>query len=389
MTGGRLTVGSGRYRLERLLGRGAAADVHLARDAELDRPVAVKLLAPGGGHAFAERFAREARLAAAVAHPNVVRVFDVGEEEGMRWIVMEYVEGESLAERLRRRGRLSAAEAVRLGAQAAEGLGAAHRAGLVHRDVKPHNLLVAPDGTVKVADFGVAHGPKATRLTEPGTLLGTAAYAAPEQAGPGELTAAADVYSLVAVLYEALTGRPPHEAGSLAELAVAQREGRITPPRDLEPSVPPALEAVLMRALARNPAYRPATGGELARELTAAVASAPTAPTAPTAAVRTPASTSNSLLLDRERPTPPLGAGCSAGTKASDSLLLDRRRPAAIAAAAALLAAVAAGLAVTLTRGGETQKRRPAADRVQPVPTASRPEGQARNLARWIREYSR
>jgi eukaryotic-like serine/threonine-protein kinase len=363
VTGRRQTVGSGRYRLERLLGHGAAADVHLARDVELDRPVAVKLLTPGGGHALAERFAREARRAAAVAHPNVVRVFDVGEEEGLRWIVMEYVEGESLAELLERRGRLSAAEAVRLGAQAAEGLGAAHRAGLVHRDVTPHTLLVAPDGTTKVADLGVARGPEGARPTEPGTLLGAAAYAAPEAAGPGEHTAAADVYSLAVILYEALTGRLPHEAGSSAAVEVEQREGPITPPRDLEPSVPPALEAVLMRALARDPAYRPADGDELARELVATTL-APTAPTAPTAAARTPASTSNTLLLDR-------------------------RRPAAIAAAAALAAAVAAGLVLTLTRGGETQKRRPAAVKVRPVPTASRPEGQARNLARWIREYSR
>ena len=209
------SVGGGRYRLERPLGHGGMASVYLAHDAELDRPVAVKLLAESlaGDTAFRRRFLREARLAARLSHPNVVAVFDAGEADGGRpYIVMEYVEGTTLEDR----GPLPPAEGVALAVQACHGLAHAHAAGLVHRDVKPHNLLLRTDGTLKVADFGIARAAEATALTQVGTVLGTAAYLAPEQAAGEEVTAAADVYSLGAVLYELLTGRPPYEPASLA-----------------------------------------------------------------------------------------------------------------------------------------------------------------------------
>ena len=178
-------VAGGRYRLGRPLGHGGMATVYLGRDSELDRPVAVKVLAENlaGDAVFRERFLREARLAARLSHPNVVSVYDAGEDaDGRLYIVMECVEGETLADVLRERGRLPAAEAVGLALQACRGLAHAHAAGLVHRDVKPQNLLLREDGTLKIADFGIARAAETTALTQVGTVLGTAAYLSPEQA---------------------------------------------------------------------------------------------------------------------------------------------------------------------------------------------------------------
>src|SRR6185295_6483315 len=192
------TVGGGRYRLERQLGHGGMATVHLGRDSELDRLVAVKVLAESlaGDEAFRRRFLREARLAARLSHPNVVGVYDAGEDAGGPFIVMEYVEGRTLAELLGERGRLPADEAVALGLQACHGLEHAHQAGLVHRDVKPQNLLLRSDGTLKIADFGIARAAETSALTQIGTILGTAAYLSPEQAVGEDVTSAADIYSL-------------------------------------------------------------------------------------------------------------------------------------------------------------------------------------------------
>jgi serine/threonine protein kinase len=202
------SLAGGRYRVERTLGSGGMAIVVLARDRELDRPVAIKLLADNLARDadLRARFVREARLAARLSHPNVVKVFDAGEDGGRPYIVMECVNGPTLAEVLARRGRLPPDEAVDLAIQACAGLDHAHEAGLVHRDVKPHNLLLRDDGLLKVADFGIARAVQATRLTEAGTILGTGAYLSPEQAAGEDVTAAADLYSLGAVVYELLTG---------------------------------------------------------------------------------------------------------------------------------------------------------------------------------------
>jgi serine/threonine-protein kinase len=346
------TVGGGRYRLERPLGHGGMATVYLGHDSELDRPVAVKVLAESlaGDEAFRRRFLREARVAARLSHPNVVAVYDAGEESGRPYIVMEYVEGRTLAEVLGQRGQLPADEAVGLGLQACRGLEHAHAAGLVHRDVKPQNLLLRRDGTLKIADFGIARAADATALTHVGTVLGTAAYLAPEQALGEAVTSAADVYSLGAVLYELITGRPPYEFESLADLAAKQEEGAITAVSELAPTVPRLVEDAVMRSLARNPSDRPSSAAALAAE----------------------------LAPGDEAPTTPLSKTTSG----------DRRKLwwalAGVLAVVALLLGVAVG-----TRGSNGRPPMPRAPVVQPVARGTTPQQQARNLSAWLRRYSR
>ncbi len=267
------TLAEGRYRIERTLGRGGMAVVFLAYDEELQRRVAVKVLAEHllSDSTFRARFLQESRLASRLAHPNVVRVYDAGDADGKPFIVMEYVSGDTLADR----GKIAPDAAVALALQACAGLQHAHDAGLIHRDVKPANLLVREDDVLKIADFGIARAVEQTRLTQHGTVLGTAAYLSPEQTAGEEVTAAADVYSLGAVVYELLTGRPPYTFSSLPELAEQQSAGLITPVCDLEPAVPPGVEAAVMHALARDPLFRPGSASELADELATTTALRP------------------------------------------------------------------------------------------------------------------
>ena len=335
----------GRYRLERRLGTGGMATVHLASDLELDRPVAVKLLAPNlaGDAELRERFVREARIAARLAHPNVVAVYDAGEQDGTPYIVMECVDGETLAELLRREGRLEPDRAVDLARQACAGLADAHEAGLVHRDVKPGNLLLRRDGMVKIADFGIARAAETTRLTLDGTILGTAAYLAPEQATGEDVTPAADVYSLGAILYECLTGRPPRRVESLADL---DPDEPVTPLRDLAPAVPQQVEDAVMRALARRPEFRPATAAELALE------------------------------LDGAAPPP---------TEPSRREHRQRRRLWPLLAVLLVALALAASFAVA-DRDGSEPPAAPA--RVEPVRQGATPAEDAQNLSEWLRRYS-
>ena len=259
------SLANGRYTIERELGRGGMAGVYLARDEELHRAVAVKVLAEhlSADDTFRARFLREARLAGRLSHPNIVQVYDVGDAGGRPFIVMEYVPGGTLAEC----GRLPPGRVAALGLQASAGLQQAHGAGLVHRDVKPGNLLLRDDDVLKIADFGIARAAETTRHTQAGTILGTAAYLAPEQIAGEDATPASDLYSLGAVLYELLTGRPPYVFASLADLAAQQADGTIVPVRDLEPSVPAELEAPVMHALAREPRFRPASAADFAHEL--------------------------------------------------------------------------------------------------------------------------
>jgi eukaryotic-like serine/threonine-protein kinase len=364
------------------------ASVFLAHDEELDRPVAVKILAahlasePG----FYERFVREARMAARLSHPNVVQVFDAGEEDERPYIVMEYVPGRTVADELGSNGRLDAGRVVDLALQVCGGLELAHSSGLVHRDVKPQNLLVRDDGTVKIADFGIARAVEATNLTQIGSILGTAAYLSPEQAEGEPVTAAADLYSLGVVLYELLTGRTPHEFSSLADLVVKQREEPIRPLSDLEPSVPQALEAVVMRCLARNPDYRPASAAELARELAAASPEPPTVPLPPASGVRA----TDIATAPLNAPTPPHPAATAARPAPPRRDFALPGRGVLAAALVGVLVAVALVVALAVWAGGNgaepTPERRPA---VEPVPQVNDPGDQARNLADWLRENSR
>jgi serine/threonine protein kinase len=344
-----LTLAHGRYRVEHELGRGGMATVYLAHDVELDRQVAIKLLAQHlvGDEEVLERFVREARLAGRLSHPNVVRVYDAGDADGRPYIVMEYVRGDSLAAP----GRRSPARIVALGVQACAGLQHAHDAGLVHRDIKPANLLVRDDGVLKIADFGIARAAESTRHTQVGTLLGTAAYLSPEQIAGGDATPASDIYALGAVLYELLTGRPPYRFGSLAELAGLQAAGAITPVRDLATAVPPTVEAAVMHALARDPAFRPASAAELAQEL-----------------ARSEETVTRALPQQQPRVT----------------------RTRAWLVAAAVLVALAIGLGLASLGGDGDRDRSPApAARVAPPVRGATAADQARNLTRWLRANSR
>ncbi len=355
------TIASGRYVLERPLGHGAMSVVDLARDTELDREVAVKRLAENFARddELRARFQREARLAARLSHPNVVRIYDVGVDEDERpFIAMEFVDGETLAELLARRGPLPPEEVAGLGVQACRALAAAHDAGLVHRDVKPQNLILRRDGVLKLGDFGVAFGLEGTRLTVAGTVLGTAAYLAPEQARGEEVTAAADVYGLGAVLYELLTGRPPRTPATLAELALTET---IPLPRD----APPALARIVMRCLAADPDDRPRSAAEVARELAATLPETQTLPLPEHPSLR---------ATEIKAPPP-------ARTRA-------RPRSNVLLGGAALLAIVAGGIAIVANRGGSPAPAPAQPPPVVAVPHAPGAQQEAQHLAAWLRRYS-
>ena len=351
MTGGTLpAVLGGRYRLERRLGLGGMAVVHLGHDTVLDRPVAVKLLAEGLGddEELRERFLREGRFAAKLSHPHVVGVFDTGEDEGRPFIVMEYVQGASLAEELERRRAFAPAEVSELGRQACAGLAHAHAAGLVHRDVKPQNLLLRSDGLLKVADFGIARGSVGGTITQAGTVLGTASYMAPEVAAGRPATAASDIYSLGAVLYELLAGVPPRRVDSLADLI---DDRPLRPVLEVVPGAPLALAGTITRCLDREPERRPSSADELASELE-------DEGNVPTRRLPPP------VRIQRARPT--------------------RRIWIAVAGSAALLAVV---LALSLSPGGGDDS--PAAPpAVEPVPASGVAAEDARSLADWLRANS-
>jgi eukaryotic-like serine/threonine-protein kinase len=287
------TVIAGRYELGRRLGIGGMSTVQLALDRRLERNVAVKLLAEhlADDPAFVSRFRREALAAARLVHPNVVQVFDFGFDEAAHhhFIVMEAVPGRSCAELLRERGHLGVDEAVEIVAQACRGLDYAHRNGVVHRDVKPGNLLVTDDGGgVKLADFGIAKATEQSSITQVGSVLGTAAYLAPEQARGEASGPRSDLYSLGVVAYQLLSGRLPYEAASLSELALKQQRELPAPLDQLDPDVPSALAQAVAVALELEPEgrYESAAAMERAmREGARGIAPAG-APTRATAATR-------------------------------------------------------------------------------------------------------
>jgi serine/threonine protein kinase len=269
MTG--TTTIAGRYRIEGRLGVGGMSTVHLAFDNRLERYVALKLLAEhlADDPTFISRFRREALAAARLVHPNIVQVFDFGFDSGhhQHFIVMEHVPGNSCAELLRDNGHLSLAQAISVVTQACRGLDYAHRNGVVHRDVKPGNLLVSDSEVVKLADFGIARAVDQSSITQVGSVLGTAAYLAPEQARGEEAGPRADLYSLGVVTYQLISGRLPYEAASLSELALKQQRESPIPLDELVPEVPHALAQAVAMALSIDQHARPATAMELAEAL--------------------------------------------------------------------------------------------------------------------------
>jgi eukaryotic-like serine/threonine-protein kinase len=344
-----------RYAVAETLGSGGMAIVYRARDRELDRDVAIKVLAEqlAMDAEFRERFVREAKLAGSLSHPNIVNVYDAGEVDGRPFIVMEHVEGLTLAEELARRRRFHADAAVELMSQACAGLQHAHDHGLVHRDIKPRNLLLRPDGLLKIADFGIARAVGGTQLTASGTVLGTAVYSAPEQASGEQVTTAADIYSVGAVLYELIAGQPPFTFESLPELVLKQRTGRVASLSEHARDVPPHVDQVVLRCLAPEPSARPVSADAVAHELgeqrmgehTTFVASPP-----------------------------------------GVTLARSRRRVWPAAALAAGLLIVAGGILVAARDDGSSP--RDTSPAVEPVPGGSTPADRARNLADWIRENS-
>ena len=263
------TLFDGRYRIQRRLGKGGMARVYLAEDESLDRQVAIKILAArhSDDPHFVERFQREARAAARLNHPNLVQIYDQAQVDGTSYIVMEYVEGETLKDLIRRDAPLDPRQAIGIALQVLAALRVAHQAGIVHRDIKPQNILVQPDGRVKVADFGIARAEGGSDMTEAGSIVGTAQYLAPEQAQGLPLGPPADLYSMGVVLYEMLTGRVPFEGDSAVTIAMKHVQEPPEQLTDRNPLVPPSLEAVVMRALAKNPAQRYQTAEEMGVDL--------------------------------------------------------------------------------------------------------------------------
>ena len=385
-------VFNARYELHRRIARGGMADVFLARDSLLDRPVAVKVLFPefATDPTFVQRFRREAQAAANLSHPNIVSVYDWGEEGGTYFIVMEYVEGPSLAQLIRDEGRIEPERAADITADVAAALGFAHRNGVVHRDVKPGNVIISPNGQVKVADFGIARAVSTQEnLTQAGTVMGTATYFSPEQARGEAVDPRSDVYSLGVVLYEMLTGRPPFTGDSPVAVAYKHVQETPQPPRARNPRIPGALEAIVLQAMAKDTAERYASAEDLRSDLgrfrQGSPVSAQTVAAAPLAAEPTRAVAAPLLDPGATRAIP---AAAAAGTGATQVLsrqeehYLDeppRRTNTAFIVVLVVMLALLAGLLILLaTRLGVTDGGGEVA-----VPNV---EGQLQDRARTILE---
>ncbi len=255
-----------RYQLEQTLGTGGMALVYKAKDLMLERSVAVKVLREdlSTDRSFRERFRQEARAAANLSHPNIVTVHDFGLDQGHLFIVMEYVPGTDLKTRIREKSRFSVQETLELMIQACQGVGYAHRAGLVHCDIKPHNMLVSPDGRLKVTDFGIARALASISPEERSEVVwGSPHYFSPEQAAGLPPSPASDVYSLGVILYEMLTGQLPFNAADAEELARMHREVQPIPPRAINPAIPSQLDEIILKVLSKEPSARYRTADQL------------------------------------------------------------------------------------------------------------------------------
>jgi serine/threonine-protein kinase len=336
------TVLAGRYRIDERIAGGGMGEVWRGFDQVLSRTVAVKCLrAPSDELAFVERFRDEARMMATISHPGVVEVYDFGDDPvaGV-YLVMKYIEGESLAHKLARDGRLSPQATMRLVAEAAEALQAAHDKGVTHRDVKPGNLLLRADGSAVLTDFGIAHSSGATRHTLTGSLIGTAAYIAPERANGQPATIRSDIYSLGVVAYQCLAGDLPFTGDSVVQIALRHAHDEAPP---LPPDVPQRVRAVVEQAMGKDPASRWPSGAALATAARRASAGVP--------AQRTASGSTQGTAVD------------SAGRRSALS-----GRALLVAGVAALLVAVVSTVGILLSRDRDPQTRNPAAN-----PSVSRP----------------
>ncbi|MFE3449095.1 protein kinase [Nonomuraea sp. NPDC059194] len=364
----------GRYQLDEPIGRGGMGEVWRGHDPRTGRAVAVKILAPQVTQPAArERFAREARAAAQIVHSNVVTVFDTGEQNGRPYLVMELLTGRSLADELVDGHRYNIPEVCRLMSQAAAGLDAAHKAGVVHRDVKPANLHRTADGTLKIVDFGIAQvASETSRLTTVGTVVGTAAYLAPEQINGEGGTAASDLYALGCVAYELLCGQPPFSGGA-ADLMRKHVFETPVPPSQVRPDVPAALDRLVLSMLAKNPADRPANA-EQVRQAFAAFAFPPTMPNPAPHAVPNPTAVlpahDPSQTTDlRGGPAVPVTGAMLNGAAPEPSS--NKKLVVQALAAVAVIAAVAIGVTL-LNSGGEQPSATPTP--TSAVATSAEPE---------------
>src|ERR687887_1576862 len=257
-----------RYRVVRKLGTGGMANVYLPEDQELGRRVAIKMLDDrhSQDEQFVERFRREAKNAAGLSHPNIVSIYDRGEAEGTYYIAMEYLDGRTLKELIVTRGSTPIPIAIDYTRQILAALGFAHRNGIVHRDIKPHNVVVDPDGRLKVTDFGIARS-GASQMTEVGSIIGTAQYLSPEQARGSPVDQTSDLYAVGVVLYEMLTGQVPFTGDTPLEIAMKHLSEVPTPPSELRPEVPHDLDLIVLRALAKDQAERYESAEEMDADL--------------------------------------------------------------------------------------------------------------------------
>jgi serine/threonine protein kinase len=380
---------AGRYSIQRRLGAGGMSTVFLATDNVLERDVAVKLLAEhlAEDPDFVARFRREALAAARLQHPNIVQVFDSGKDDASErhYIVMEYVDGPSCADMLRERKPLEIDETVRIVRDACHGLDYAHRAGVVHRDVKPGNLLVGEAGFTKLADFGIAKAAEQTRITQVGSVLGTAAYLSPEQARGDEAGPPSDIYSLGVCAYQFLTGGLPHEYSSLTELALKQQQEGVEPITASRPEVPRELDQAIRLALEREPQMRYSSAIEMAKAMEAGLHGESTAATQALAATdfgRDPTMATRAMktrAAPAPAPPPRERTGTRAPARQATRAPAKKRRAGGLLALLAVIAAIAAvGLALLAANGnGGVQS-----------PNANRAEDQIQQLRDFLSKHS-
>src|SRR5204862_1225142 len=304
------TVFDGRYRIVRKLGTGGMADVYLAEDQELGRRVAIKILNDrhAADDSFVERFRREVKNAAGLSHPNIVSIYDRGTAEGTYYIAMEYLDGRSLKELIVSRGPAPVKTSVEYARQILAAVGFAHRHGIVHRDIKPHNVLVGPEGRLKVTDFGIARS-GASQMTEVGSIIGTAQYLSPEQARGAPVDQTSDLYSVGVVLYELLTGVVPFSGDTPVEIAMKHLSSAPEPPSAKRAEIPRDLDMIVLRALAKDPADRYQNAEEMDADLTRVargVAVSPATEEAATAIISRPPPTALTAITQaRTRETVP------------------------------------------------------------------------------------